>query len=139
LTQGAQQKGKKTKNKPQSLLVLLSENSLLKIALKLKSIIAWKLKSHQIFHWKTEGAAALGEREGASSQGAGQACPAEQASLFWMLLKLAPVAETLALIGASRSGDKCGAGETTGKRSTWGDRKGKGLLCSRNPCLPHPS
>lgn len=59
---GSLTKGK-NKTNPHILLVLLSENRLLRTALQLKSIIAWKLKSHQIFHWKTEGAASPSARQ----------------------------------------------------------------------------
>jgi len=52
LTQGVN-KGKS----PRYLSTFLSENRLLKTVLELKSIIVWKLNLHQIFHWKTEGAA----------------------------------------------------------------------------------
>lgn len=74
--------GSLTKGKnPQSLLLLLAENRLLKTALELKGIVVWKLKSHQMFQWKTEGAASPGTRQrccswsarGGQSQGAGQA------------------------------------------------------------------
>lgn len=135
--------GSLTKGKsPQSLLVLLAENWLLKTALELKGIVVWKLKSHQMFHWKT-GAASPGTRQhccswsagGSESQGAGQARPAEQDSLLWMLLKLATVGETLALTWASGRGDRCGAGEMTGKKSTERDRRAKGLPCCQAPSL----
>lgn len=139
--------GSLTKGKSlQSLLVLLAESRLLKTALELKGTVVWKLKSHQIFHWKTEGAASPSVRQRrcswsagqSESQGAGQACLAEQDSLLWMLLKLATVGETLPLTAASGRGDRCGAGEMTGKKSTARDRRGKGLLCSQSSACPIP-
>lgn len=76
--------------------MLLSENRLLKTALKLKSIIMWKLKSHQIFHWKTEGAASPSARQNCCSwrvKGAEQprgwtVLPSSTSLTFLMLLKL---------------------------------------------------
>lgn len=117
---------------------------MLKIALELKSIIVWKLKSHQIFHWKTEGAASPSARQLLESQreraakGLDKLAQLNKTHFFWMLVKLATVAETLALIWASRRGDRCGAGEMTGKKSAQRDREGKGLSVPETPACPVP-
>lgn len=58
---------------------------------------------------------------------------------FWMLLKLATVAETLALIRASCRGDRCRAGEMRGRRSVQREiGRERGCSVPKTPAYPIP-